>query len=269
MSPNFKIICTSYKAARWLPRCLKSIAGQDYPHFQVMVADDASPGGVKSHEANLIRDFVDKAREGCGDPAKWGFITRSKNLDVLHSQHELIEASCPHDDDIIVIVDGDDFLIRPNSLSILAKHYNDDVWMTYGSYQPFPASRTCPPAIPFPQPIVKHNAFREYLLSGGATSFNHLRTYRYGLYRRIDPEVYFKRDGEWLRSGVDTAVMVSCLELAGTHHKVVRDRLLGYNSVNPLSYWRTKPQEVADADTYILTRPPLSPLESLRSPDEA
>lgn len=251
MSVRFKIVSTGYKALEWLPRCIDSIAEQTYRNFDVVIADDASPGGA---EARLIQQEC-RFRDGT-DGQRWLAICRDENVDVLRSQDECIHAICTDDSDVIVIVDSDDFLLRPDSLEILAAHYDDSVQMTYGSYEPVPPSATCPPARPFPPSVIRKRTFRHHVRTAGqGVYYNHLRTYRYGLYRRIDPEVYFKRDGEWLRASVDTAVMLTCLELAGDRHKVIGEKLLGYNSENPLSYWRIKPTEVHDADAYVLSRP--------------
>lgn len=252
MTPRFKIVCTSYKAHRWLPRCLKSIASQTYPHFDVAVADDASPGG---REAAYVRNFCQAANELDAGQRTWTPITRRRNIDIVASQHECIEAICKNDNDVIVIVDGDDFLYGPRSLEILASHYEPWVQMTYGNYEPFPPSETCPPAIPFPPEIIENRSFRHFVKSGGPISFNHLRTYRYGLYRQINADTYLKNRGRWLC--VDAAVMLSCLELAGKDHKVIEDKLIGYNSVNPNSCWRIKRNKLLMDDRYLLSLPPI------------
>lgn len=254
MTPRFKVVCTSHKAIRWLPRCLKSIASQTYPHFDVAVADDASPGG---REAALVRNFCQAANELDAGSRTWTPITRRRNVDIVASQHECINAICEDDEDVIVIVDGDDFLYSPRSLEVLASHYEPWVQMTYGNYQPFPPSPTCPPAIPFPPEVIEARSFRRFIRNGGPVSFNHLRTYRYGLYRQIDADKYLKNRGRWL--SVDSAVMVSCLELAGPNHKVIPDVLLGYNSVNPNSCWRIKRAKLAADDKYLLSLPPCKP----------
>lgn len=251
--PRFKIVCTGFEAMRWLPRCLKSISGQDYPDFDVVVADDGSSSKM---EGTFIAEFCRLGNDMPGN-RRWVCIARKNNVGVLASQHECIHAICTDPDDVIVIVDSDDFLPSPGSLSRLAGHYDEDTLMTYGSYASFPFSSTCPPAIPFPKEVIEARSFREFIREGGPVSFNHLRTYRYGLYNQIPPDPYFKRRGQWLKNGVDVAVMVPCLELAGPRHKVIEDELLAYNSVNPLSFWRTRRKALAADDHYILRLPPL------------
>lgn len=252
--PRFKIVCTGFEAMRWLPRCLKSIAGQDYKNFDVVVADDGSSSRM---EGTFITEFCRLGNEMAGD-RKWVPIVRKNNIGVLASQHECIHAICDKADDVIVIVDSDDFLPSPGTLSRLAGHYDDDTLMTYGNYMSVPYSPTCPPAIPFPDEVIENRSFRQFVRDGGPVSFNHLRTYRFGLYDQIPPDPYFKRKGQWLKNGVDSAVMIPCLEIAGPNHKVLEDELLAYNSVNPLSFWRTKRKNLAIDDHYILHLPPVT-----------
>lgn len=260
MTVRFKIISCGYKAGPWLERCADSIASQTYRDFDVIFVDDASPGEEESRILNRIvteqNKTFDMRLEDGGDSWKRGwFVTeRTENVGPLRNQHESIHYICEDDDDVIVIVDSDDFLPHPNVLERLATYYEDDTLLTYGSYKPVPASKTCPPVRAYPPEVIKNRSFREFTRQHGVY-FNHLRTYKYGLYKSIDPDTYFIRDGKWIRNSIDLAAMIPLLEAAGDRHKYVKDVLLCYNSENPISYWRINPEGLARDDEWTLTRP--------------
>ena len=259
MSVRFKIISCGYKAGPWLERCAESIAAQTYRNFDVIFVDDASPGDEGAILNRIMYEqnkTFDMRLEDGGDSWKRGwFVTeRAENVGPLQNQHEAIHHICEDDDDVIVIVDSDDFLAGPRALRRLASYYDDNTLLTYGNYRPVPRSKTCPPVRRYPPEVIAQRSFREFTRTHGPY-FNHLRTYRYGLYKSVDPDVYFKRDGKWLRNSIDLAAMLPMLEAAGTRHKMIEDVLLHYNSENPLSYWRINPQGLADDDEWTLSRP--------------
>lgn len=237
----------------WLERCAQSIANQTYRNFDVCFIDDASPGG---QEADFLATFCrEQNARGEGD---WNLIIREENVGVLRNQHDAQHLICENDDDVVVIVDSDDFFASPDSLKRLDQHYDDHTWMTYGNYKSVPYSKTCPSVKAYPPEVIANRSFREFTAKHGVL-FNHLRTWRWKLWKHIDPEVYFIRDGEWLRNSVDLNPMIAMLEAAGTHHKFIDEVLLAYNSENPLSFWRIAGKEMAHDDHWTLTRPVVEP----------
>lgn len=233
----------------WLERCVGSIAEQTYRNFDVCFIDDASPGG---EEAAYLREVCDlQTAKGDG---KWTLIARDKNLGVLRNQHDAQQLICEDGNDVVVIVDSDDFLSSRQSLLKLASYYDEDTLMTYGNYKSVPFSSTCPDVKPYPADVIAKRSFRKFTAKHGVF-FNHLRTWRWKLWQAIDPDVYFIRDGEWLRNSVDLNPMLAMLEAAGSRHKFINEVLLAYNSENPLSFWRVAGKEMARDDEWTLTRP--------------
>jgi glycosyltransferase involved in cell wall biosynthesis len=94
---------------------------QDYNNFEVVVVDDCSDDNTW----DLIQGFDvicwrNKERIGSGlGNIVWGIIL-----------------SFADKDDIIVTVDGDDYLANNQVLSYLNEVYQEDVWLTYGSFLP-------------------------------------------------------------------------------------------------------------------------------------
>ena len=124
--------------------------------------------------------------------------TASQNL------YEAIQGLPP--DDVCAWIDGDDWLAMPDALVRVAKWYADDsdLLLTYGSFVTSDGDpATWQGAYPPGADVRAH----PWLAS-------HLRTFRAGLFQRLTPED-LQLDGEWLSLGVDQAVMLPMLEMAG------------------------------------------------------
>jgi hypothetical protein len=103
-------------------------------------------------------------------------------------------------------IDGDDWLAMPDALARVAKWYADDyeLMLTYGSFVTSDGDpATWQGAYPHDADVRQH-----------PWKASHLRTFRAGLFQRLTPED-LQLDGEWLSLGVDQAVMLPMLEMAG------------------------------------------------------
>jgi hypothetical protein len=87
---------------------------------------------------------------------------------------------------------------------------------------------------------------------------SHLRTYYAGLFKQI-PVGYFIRNGGFLRSGCDIALMLALLELADGRAAFIDEVLYIYNCINSESDCRTRPIEQLRNDYWARSRAPLSP----------
>lgn len=238
---KFQIVVASYNSMDWLPKTLQSIADQNYEDFNVCVVDDAS---TDRNQWPFIKSF-------CEDHG-WISIVHDKNMGALYSQVEAIKALSPDDHDVIVWVDGDDWLINRNVLKNLKNIYNSGNYlMTYGNYVSEPFSKTCPQPSAYPREVVIDNSYRGSAYKYGIL-FNHLRTVKYLLFKQLDESDFTWPDGSWFRCAGDTAVMIPCLELAGGRYKYVDTPLYVYNTVNPVSDWRKQSPEIDRTHSYIL-----------------
>ena len=244
---RYQIISVSRNAAPWLPACLASIAAQTGQPFDVCVIDDASDDGSDE----IIRDFAEERG--------WAYHLNTKCQGALANQCLAFDSLAPADDDVVVIVDGDDRLAHPGVLDRLQLAYaNPAVQLTYGSYRPDPPSESCPMARPYPAEVVRARSFRTGMYSVGLL-YNHLRTFRAGAFRTLDREMRFKwPNGEWFDCCTDSAVMLPLLEVAGENHRFIPDVLYIYSSANPTSDWRERPGRIDATHKYIWGLPPMS-----------
>lgn len=239
---KYKLIVAGYNCYDMVENCVKSIADQTYTNYDVCLVDDAS---TDLRQRELVKSLAEKHG--------WLHLQREENAGALRSQHEGITLLSPEDGDVIVWVDMDDALASPQSLEVLDSHYNDKVPMTYGSYQSVPYSETCQTPARYPAECERSNDYRNLLKWG--VRYNHLRTVRWELYKRLDPEVDFKIKGKWMHLASDTAVMIPCLEMSGGRYKFISDVLYSYTSDNPISEWRKAPRGTDDMHAHLMSMP--------------
>jgi glycosyltransferase involved in cell wall biosynthesis len=227
---------------KWLKGTLDSIVEQVYSNYDVCVVDDAS---TDEGQAQFIEEYCKRY--------DWSYILRDKHVGAMANQVAAINEICDDDDDVIVIVDGDDRLADPGVLSYLdAVYRKGTVDMTYGSYTPEPPSKTCPMSRDYPHEVVMSGNYRAWTRKHGIM-FNHLRTFKYKLFRQMDEDVDFKwPNGEWFEACADTAIMIPALELSRGRWRHLTKKLYVYNSENPISDWRKRADTINKTHEYIL-----------------
>ena len=240
---RFCIVVAVYKAPQYIERCLTSLQEQDYDDYTVCIVDDNSEE-PEQHE--VIRKFAERN--------DWTAIFNEERKGALYNQVMAIKTVCQNPEDVVVFVDGDDQLTHINVLNYLDNVYQEqDMELTYGSYQSVPFAATCPAAVPYPPDVVGANAYRHHTRKHGLL-INHLRTFKYKLFLMMDEDVDFKLNGEWFAAATDTAMMIPALELA-KKHKVIKDVLYNYSSDNPISDWRVNSKIIEEVHDYIFTLP--------------
>jgi GT2 family glycosyltransferase len=217
---SFVIIVPSYNNSFWFNRNLNSIFLQNYSNYRVIYIDDCSIDGTSSlvqkyFDIHFLSDktqlIANQVRYGCPLANIWNAL-----------------AHC-HDNEIAVLVDGDDWLAHENVLAHLNKIYQDqNIWMTYGQFSIFPFD-IAGWAQQIPENITHSNAFRDYEWCS-----THLRTFRVKLARHLVVEELSMDNQFYLMAG-DLALMFPLLELAGFHAQFVPDILYIYNRANSLN----------------------------------
>lgn len=223
MKPHVHVIIPAYDCLDALRNSVYSVASQDYAPMTVVISDDASPSEAQ-------RAFVAESGQRPG----WTSIQRTERVGALRNIHEAIIAANPKPEDIIVLVDGDDWLEGQHAISTIAAAYHDpNVWLTYGSYRTEPPTEEAHPAEPYPAEVIANRTFRDDLLR-----FNHPLSFKGFLWAELGPDDFTDDDGNWLFYGYDEAIMYPLLEVAGEHHRHLTDTLYVYNAANPISQSR-------------------------------
>jgi len=131
----------------------------------------------------------------------------------------LAAASDVPPDDVILMLDGDDWLAHDHVLEVVARAYDDPtVWLTHGSFR-FADGRPG-----FTEAYPSANYRKEPWLA------THLKTYRAGLLRSLTSRDLCTSDGKYRDVAWDMSLMFPLLELSGPEHiRHIPDVLYVYN----------------------------------------
>lgn len=248
---RFQVLVPSYNCAEWIERCLHSIAQQTYDDYRVLVIDDASS---QNQNRQIIADFVNRQ-----DPKKWTKRFNSMNLkcpaNLVYGIHQME----PDPEDVIFIVDGDDFLPHSGVFQRVADAYkNPNVWLTYGNYAPYPENTGQVPAEAYSKQEIAMRNYRTRIC------FNHPLTFKYFLWENVPIGCMKYDDGSWFDVGYDRSIMFPMLEMADGRYEFLDEPLYYYNAVNPLSDVSVRLRAAQRVHRLLATRPKLD-----RLPDEA
>lgn len=244
----FVIVIPSYNNADYCEQNLLSVLNQRYRNFRVVYIDDAST----DETVQKVKAIIERS------PLKnqITLIERKQNQGSLSNLYDTIH-QC-RDDEIVVRVDGDDFLAHPFVLKKLNKVYADpDVWMTYGNYLDYPSYQQEPQLCQeFPKSILRNHRFRHYKWVTA-----HLHTFYAGLFKKISPH-HLMKEGKFLPMAGDVAFMLPLLEMSAGHFRFIKEVLYLYNRKNPISdHIKNLPLQSA-FEGYVRSLPSYQPLDN-------
>src|SRR5665213_2115806 len=119
---HFVIVVPVWNAVQWIEKCLDSIYSQTYRNFEVIIVNDGSTDGT-SEILNNYKTTVKTTITGNYTNVGSGLASIATGIRMATGEP----------DDVIVTVDGDDWLAGDDVLSTLAEIYADpNILMTYG-----------------------------------------------------------------------------------------------------------------------------------------
>jgi glycosyltransferase involved in cell wall biosynthesis len=218
--------------------------------------DDASSDGT-----------ADAARRAAAGDSRFTVVTSPERRFALGSIVEGIRRIAGTPDDVVILVDGDDWLHGRAVLETLARAYADpEVWMTYGSHVRWKGGwrdrlglrQKRGISAPYPEEAARARRYR-----GLPWSASHLRTFRRFLWDAVRDQDLRGEDGAYLRVCYDLAIMFPMLEMAGPEHaRYLPDLLYVYNHANPGSVHHTRLEEQVLTAARLRLAPPYPPLPS-------
>lgn len=238
MMNRFKIVVPSFNSVDYLDKTLHSIEIQTDKNFDVCVVDDGSTFQV---QREIIKRYCAKN--------KWQSLFNPENKGALYSLVKAIPLLDCQDQDVIVVIDGDDWLAHENVLQKLREVYTEnDIDLTWGQCEIYPAGPTpMKYAQPIPDMVIEQKLYRDIPFV-----FWHLGTFKYFLWRHVHDEDLRDEDGEYFRLMKDKATLYPMLEMAGNKIKFISETLYIYNLENPLNdYANTTPEEHERVDKLI------------------
>eukprot|EP00397_Hematodinium_sp_SG-2012_P040068 GEMP01043847.1.p1 GENE.GEMP01043847.1~~GEMP01043847.1.p1 ORF type:complete len:385 (+),score=35.31 GEMP01043847.1:73-1155(+) len=242
---------------KYLFKAVSSVLAQDYPRFNLYVHDDGSADIAVNAALTKICEsglpHLDCTRSDMHKgPGYSKFEVFSRAYSVALPQ------------DVIVVVDGDDFLYRPNALAIINKAYQrNGCWNSWGTVTGKYEEQQGP--LP-PQILNGTEALtRKNLRYLKTWLFSHPRSFKAFLWPYMSEKDFQNEDGSWLIKVTDRAFIFNMLELSGVNRSCfIPDILYSY-------VWGATPPSINSVSAgakhriikYICDMPPHAPLTTL------
>lgn len=203
MKNKFKIIIPSYNNEDWVEYNIASILNQNYSNYEVLYINDKSTDNT----FNKVKDIVNELDN-------WTIINNKENKGAQYNYFEHLNTFLTDDKDILIHLDGDDWLYDDNVLDNLNKFYCEkDCWMTYGGFVCWDGSEDVklpnPQSTPYPEFIHKYKMYRKDVWRA-----SHLRTFRSFLIKSVkNSDLKSNIDGKYYWHAADLAHQFPCLEM--------------------------------------------------------
>jgi hypothetical protein len=225
---SFHFIIPGYNASKWLPYCINSIKRQEYNNYTVTFIDDVSTD-----------NSVDVFKRLTEDDSRFKVIKNKKKKYALRNIEESIELLQCDKNDVIIILDADDWLASSSVLTYLSLIYETEGALgTYGSYMYYPLGIRGVEPSEYPEDVIVNNKFRE-----DAWRASHLRTFKKEVWDKIDKKDFIDVDGDHYHMAYDQAIMLPVLEMCRERVKYIDKILHVYNRANPLNVDKIKQQQ--------------------------
>jgi len=236
------ILTCTWNAENYIDTCIGSVFFQKYTNYRMFIVDDISTDStVETIKKKINGDYRFQLIENTEKKFKL------KNFDDILSDKELIS-----NDDIIVELDGDDWL------------YHDHVlWSVINAYQANPNLLIANGRFVYSNGTPGFSS--DVNISSVRTApfcFSHLRTWKASLWRQLDKRYFIdpnSNTGSYFKTAADMAYSLPMLEIAGQNRYAhIPEVLLVYNEISPYNDHKDKSagggrQEQLKADAAIRT----------------
>lgn len=222
---KFCFIIPSYNNEKWIIKNIKSILYQNYTNYHIYYTNDMSNDNTLNILNDLIKEYNLKDT-----------ITIYNNSERLYqglSRYQMYMNENIDNDDILIFLDGDDFLYDSNVLNVLNNLYNNGYLMTYGKfvywtlengYENIGGNKS------FPIDIIKEKTYRKFPFIS-----QHLRTVKKKIIKDIDKSNFYDWNNNIITSCTDLIESFHCLEKTDKHCNS-NQILLIYNKTNSMKY---------------------------------
>lgn len=271
----FVVIVPSYKNINWYEKNINSILSQEYHNYRIIYLNDASSDKMQekieqylrkknvdfhtvTFDDSFSRDIVtitDAFKQLVNE--EHHFFTLIHNINRCGALANIYRAvqSCD-DDEIIVLVDGDDWLYNNEILNLINQTYiSKNIWLTHGTLIHYPGNYLCW-SEPIPHNIIASNTFRTFKCP------SHLRTFYAWLFKKIKLEDLLYLDNFFSMTS-DMAIMYPMIEMCGDRHEFIERITYTYNIANELNDNKIDPNLQMKLDQYIRNMRPYDRLDDI------
>lgn len=223
---HFKVVIPSYNSESWITRTINTVKSQEYSNYECIVSDDVS--------TDLTYELASSFKS-----EKIMVEKQTEKKYALRNINDSIERLNPSPDDVIVVLDGDDWFSSNHVLSKLDEYYTTKKCMaTYGSFVQFPQGNIGQESSEYPQDVIDENSYRTEQWRA-----SHLKTFKYSLWNKIRKEDLKDSSGNFYEVSYDQAMMLPILEMAGSRCVYIPEVLYVYNTSNPNAVNKTREEK--------------------------
>jgi glycosyltransferase involved in cell wall biosynthesis len=239
---RLKIVINCGPCEDYIGRCLRSVRAQTFPRWEAFVTVDACG------DDTAARAFEARAGDGRID-----IHVNSERLYAMANLVRAIGRSKSEPDDVIVILDGDDWFATDRALERIVDEYErHDCWMTYGSWIADDPSFTGLKAGPWPPYPEGTTNFREAVWRGTA-----VRSWKKWLWDKIDDSAFRRPDGSYILVAEDMACMLPMFEMSGLDRaRHIPDVLMIYNRTTPHGVGKVHLDLIRETAAYLRSQTP-------------
>ena len=239
------VAIASYNNEKYYKKNLNSIFAQDYQNYRIIYTNDAST----DQTLTLVKNYIENEEV---DSTKITLVDNAKNMGAMYNYYNMVH-QCK-DDEIVVCLDGDDWLAGDGALTRINQAYADShVWVTYGNYQCFPNTWKCRSICS----LMETNTLKEGDHRVKKWRFMHLRTFYAGLFKKIPVDRFQYFDGTFFDITHDVAVMFNLADLAREHMYFIPETLMHYNLETPMNDSKKNRKRQLYVEKLIRKTPPL------------
>jgi glycosyltransferase involved in cell wall biosynthesis len=259
------MVIPSYNNEKWASNNLFSVLHQNYSHYRILYVNDCSSDQTRLYVETLLKEagvdyrvveFEERStiEETTGAFAElvnaeshfFTLIHNRTRAGALANLYRMIH-SCA-DEEVVVTVDGDDWLAHNNVLSFINDTYlSGEIWFTHGTVKEYPWGHVAW-SEPVPPRFIEANSFREFKCP------SHLRTFYAWLFKkiRLDDFLY---EGVFYPMTWDMAIMYPLGEMAGFRHAFIKEPIYIYNMQNAINDNKVNADLQNVLDAYIRKKP--------------
>ena len=237
------IVTGFYNAEQYVAKSILSIMTQTHKDFTCYITHDMSTDNsvkiikelIKNDPRFILVDEYDKK------------LYQAGNFDRTIRNNPKIS-----DDEVIVEVDGDDWLPDTKVFERINNLYKDkNVWIANGSFKYSNGQQG------FSSPQTDFDNLRTSRFTA-----SHIRTWRAFLWRNIKEEDLRDDEGNYWQWSGDLCFMFPMLEMAGpTHYRFMKDVNYVYNAENPINEHKVDMTMVNDHATKIRNKIPYKKIQ--------
>ncbi|MEM7426143.1 MAG: glycosyltransferase family 2 protein [Pseudomonadota bacterium] len=234
---NFTIVVNCGPCEQYIEKCISSIRDQDCVNWTAVVTAD--PCGDNTYE---------RALAAAAGESRIDVRQNNRQCFAMENLVRGIERSRAAKNDVIVVLDGDDWFASPGALRTIHRVYRSTgCWMTYGSWL------SNNPEMPGLWPAYPEGTENFRQIRWLATA---LRTWKRWLWDLVDRDDFRDEEGRYFRVGEDMAAMFPMLEMSGTDRaRHIPEPLMLYNHSNPAGAAKIWREDLRRTARLIRSRP--------------